>query len=288
MRGRSTTPPRCRAPPAAVAGQSAAGHGSDAVGPAFAASAATAVSWPRPARRRRRPSRRPAQPVIVKTDLLEVELNTAGGDIRRVTLFKVFSALDRTKPLTLLAPDPKQYFVTQTGLLGEGLPSHKTTYTVESNAFNLADGQDQLEVRLVARDAAGVEVVKKFALPPRQLRDRRELRGQERRRQADRAVRLFPVPARRQPAEPGRGADERLRRAWRRSPGPPSYTDEAKFVKVDFKDIDKGKQSHVKKAKDGWIAHRAALLRIRVAAEGRHASASTSRTRWATTSTRPA
>ena len=61
------------------------------------------------------------QPVIVTTDLFEVELNTVGGDIRRLKLFKVFSALDRTKPLTLLAPDPKEYFVTQSGLLGEGL-----------------------------------------------------------------------------------------------------------------------------------------------------------------------
>ncbi len=57
--------------------------------------------------------------VVVKTDLFEVELNSAGGDIRRVTLFKVFSALDRTKNLTLLSPDPKNYFVTQSGLLGD-------------------------------------------------------------------------------------------------------------------------------------------------------------------------
>ena len=36
--------------------------------------------------------------------------------------------------------------------------------------------------------------------------------------------------------------------------GPAVYTEESKFAKVDFKDIDKGKQSHPKKAKDGWIA----------------------------------
>jgi len=36
--------------------------------------------------------------------------------------------------------------------------------------------------------------------------------------------------------------------------GPAVYTEEAKFVKVDFKDIEKGKASHAKKAKDGWIA----------------------------------
>jgi YidC/Oxa1 family membrane protein insertase len=36
--------------------------------------------------------------------------------------------------------------------------------------------------------------------------------------------------------------------------GPAVYTDEAKFTKVDFSDIAKGKQSHPKTAKDGWIA----------------------------------
>jgi YidC/Oxa1 family membrane protein insertase len=36
--------------------------------------------------------------------------------------------------------------------------------------------------------------------------------------------------------------------------GPAVYTDEAKFHKVDFSDIAKGKQSHAKAAKDGWIA----------------------------------
>src|SRR5207237_3765716 len=35
--------------------------------------------------------------------------------------------------------------------------------------------------------------------------------------------------------------------------GPALYTDEAKFTKVDFKDVEKGKAIPVKNAKDGWI-----------------------------------
>src|SRR5688572_33455234 len=42
------------------------------------------------------PAAAPAgQPVRVRTDLFEVELNTAGADIRRLTLLRVFSATDR-------------------------------------------------------------------------------------------------------------------------------------------------------------------------------------------------
>src|SRR5439155_1731719 len=101
------------------------------------------------------------EPVIVATDLFEVEIGTAGGDIRRVTMKKVFSALDRNSPLTLLEPNSKHYFVTQSGLLGEGLPNHKTLYQAEGRAFTLASGPETLEVRLKARDGA-TDVVKRF------------------------------------------------------------------------------------------------------------------------------
>ena len=68
------------------------------------------------------------EPVIVHTDLFDAAISPVGGDVQRLTLQKVHSALDRTKPLTLMEPDAQHYFVTQTGLLGEGLPNHKTVY----------------------------------------------------------------------------------------------------------------------------------------------------------------
>src|SRR5258706_5035942 len=77
-------------------------------------------------------------PVIVTTDLFDVEINTAGGGIRRVTIRKVFSALDRDTPLTLLEPNSKHYFITQSGLLGDGLPNHKTAYQAQGRAVTLS------------------------------------------------------------------------------------------------------------------------------------------------------
>ncbi len=72
------------------------------------------------------------QTVTVKTDLFDVEINTAGGDIRRVTMKKQHSALDSTKPLTLMEPSAQHYFVTQSGLLGEGLPTTRVRMTPKS------------------------------------------------------------------------------------------------------------------------------------------------------------
>src|SRR5258706_140302 len=102
------------------------------------------------------------EPITVKTDVFDVELSTLGGDIRRVTMKKVHSAQDRNLPLTLLEPDPQHFFVAQSGLLGEGLPTHLTAYEAERKSYTLPDGRDEIEVRLRSRDAKGAEVVKRY------------------------------------------------------------------------------------------------------------------------------
>ncbi|MEP7068383.1 MAG: membrane protein insertase YidC [Usitatibacter sp.] len=191
-------------------------------------------------------------PVVVKTDLFDVELNTLGGDIRRVTMKKVHSALDRTQPLTLMEPDPKHYYVTQSGLLGEGLPTHKTAYETAQPAYFLADGKDSVEVVLKAQDANGTEVTKRYAFH----------RGSyvidvayDVANKSDKPVTPFAYfqflrdsnPPSEQAAQTSAFAGVTT------FTGPAVYTDEGKFHKVDFSDIAKGKQSHAKKAKDGWI-----------------------------------
>jgi YidC/Oxa1 family membrane protein insertase len=193
------------------------------------------------------------KPVTVKTDLFEVELNTVGGDIQRVTLNNVFSALDRNKPLTLLSPDPKQNsFVTQSGLIGDGLPFHKSVYVAESESYDLADGRDQVEVRLVAKDVVGAEVVKKLIF---RRGSYEVLVSYEITNTGEKAISpLAYFQFRRDGNQPSQEAAQTSSMAGVATfTGPAVYTEESKFVKVDFKDIDKGKQSHPKKARDGWI-----------------------------------
>jgi YidC/Oxa1 family membrane protein insertase len=190
--------------------------------------------------------------VVVSTDLFEVELNTEGGDIRRVTLFKVFSALDAAKPLVLMAPDAKHFFVTQTGLLGEGLPNHKTRYEAQGDRFALAPAQDRVSVVLTAVEA-GAEVTKTYTF----RRGSYEIEvAYEVANRAGAPLTPFAY------SQFLRDSNPPSQEAAQTSPiagvatftGPAIYTNEAKFVKVDFSDIEKGKQSHPKKASDGWIA----------------------------------
>ena len=193
------------------------------------------------------------QPIAVKTDLFEVEINTAGGDIGRLTMLQQHSAVDHTKALTLLEPNVKHFFVTQSGLLGDGLPNHKSPYTAEARSFALAPGKDALEVRLHAQDASGAEVTKKFEF---------------RRGSYEVAVSYEIANKSDKPLTPYayfqflRDGNPPSEEAAQTAPfagvttftGPAVYTEESKFVKVDFKDVEKGKQPYPKKAKDGWIA----------------------------------
>ena len=192
------------------------------------------------------------EPIRVQTDLLDIELSTVGGDIRKLTLRQVHSALDRTKPLTLMEPSANHYFVTQSGLLGEGLPSHKALYTAEARSYELASGKETLEVRLVARDAAGAEVAKtyRFKRGSYLIDIAYDIVNRSDKPVAAHAYFQFLRDAN-QPSE--EAAQTNAFAGVATFTGPAVYTDEQKFVKVDFGDIAKGKQAHPKKAKDGWI-----------------------------------
>jgi YidC/Oxa1 family membrane protein insertase len=191
--------------------------------------------------------------ITVKTDLFEIELNTLGGDIRRATLLQVHSALDRSKPLTLMEPNSKHYFVTQSGLVGDGLPFHRSAYTAEARSYALQPGSDVVEVRLKARDVAGAEVVKRYRFHrgSYQIDVAYEVTNRSDRAIAPHAYFQFVRDAN----PPSQEAAQTSAFAGVTTfTGPAVYTEESKFVKVDFSDIAKGKQTHPKKARDGWIA----------------------------------
>jgi len=194
-----------------------------------------------------------SKPVVVKTDLFDVEVSPQGGDIRQVTMRKQHSALDPTQPLTLVAPDPKHYFTTQSGLLGDGLPNHKTLYTPEQLAYALPEGKDSVEVRLKASMADGTEVVKRltFHRDSYVIDEAYEITNRSARTISPFAYFQFLRDSNSPPQEASQTSSFGGVTTFT---GPAVYTEESHFVKVAFKDIDNGKLTYPKKAKDGWIA----------------------------------
>jgi YidC/Oxa1 family membrane protein insertase len=89
------------------------------------------------------------QRVMVATDLYQAEIETVGGDLRKLTLLNHRADDSDTENFVLLddAGIEKTY-VAQSGLLGDLLPTHKDTYTVSGTNFTLAQGDKSVEVRL--------------------------------------------------------------------------------------------------------------------------------------------
>ena len=67
--------------------------------------------------------------IVVKTDMVLAVIDTAGGDIRDLDLLNHPSRADKSIPFALLQSEFPRVNVAQSGLIGEGLPTHQTHYT---------------------------------------------------------------------------------------------------------------------------------------------------------------
>ena len=101
--------------------------------------------------------------VTVETDVFKAEIDTMGGDIRRIDLLKHHADYSNKEDLVLL-DDRKSplVYVAQSGLIGKDLPTHKTIFTAETTSYQLKDNQNEVVVTLNAENAEGVKVTKTY------------------------------------------------------------------------------------------------------------------------------
>ncbi|HHJ34304.1 MAG TPA: membrane protein insertase YidC [Gammaproteobacteria bacterium] len=102
--------------------------------------------------------------IKVVTDVLEIEIDTKGGDIRRAVLRDYVATTERPdEPLVLMTDAPVNYQVAQSGLVSVNkgtAPSHNAIYRAEKKVYRLAEGEDTIEVPLYWQDSNGVSVKK--------------------------------------------------------------------------------------------------------------------------------
>ena len=98
--------------------------------------------------------------VRVETDVFVADIDTAGGDLRRLELLMHRDTLDHKKNFVLLQQQGEHTYVAQSGLIGNDLPNHRTRYTPSEREVKLAAGADRVSVRLSAASAEGVKVTK--------------------------------------------------------------------------------------------------------------------------------
>ncbi|NOQ90393.1 MAG: membrane protein insertase YidC, partial [Gammaproteobacteria bacterium] len=102
--------------------------------------------------------------IKVITDILEIEIDTKGGDVSRVVLrnYSVTAAKPEDK-LVLVTDANINYQVAQSGLVSVNkgtAPSHNAIYKSERSEYRLAEGTDVIEVPLYWENSEGVKIKK--------------------------------------------------------------------------------------------------------------------------------
>jgi len=104
--------------------------------------------------------------ITVKTDVLNVTIDTLGGQLVQVQLPAYPESLQQPNvPITLLQTNPGSLYIAQSGLKGPQGPDSATgfaQFATENSEYILADGKDDLSVVLTWKDAQGVLVKKIF------------------------------------------------------------------------------------------------------------------------------
>ena len=68
--------------------------------------------------------------ITITTDLIKVDIDTVGGEIRHLELLTHHESADSTKDIVLFDSTPPRTYLGQTGLIGGAFPNHKSVFTV--------------------------------------------------------------------------------------------------------------------------------------------------------------
>ncbi len=108
----------------------------------------------------------PGGVVRVITDVLDIRIDTRGGDIVRAALPQYTQSIDNKNAFVLMDNSAARTYVAQSGLIGPNGPDAaaggRPQYQVSASEFRLADGTDTLAVTLMLPQDNGVEIRKVF------------------------------------------------------------------------------------------------------------------------------
>ena len=187
-----------------------------------------------------------AAKAVIKTDLYVADISSQGGDITRLELVRHPDTEDKSKHFVLFDNGGKHIYLAQSGVIGDGLPNHKTEWKLPVGEQVLKDGEKQLEVRLEASTASGGKVVKTYVFHRGSYQIDVRHEGVTAGAHAYYQITRDGKPAEQQGSSMMMGVTTFT--------GPAVYTDAEKYQKVEFADILKNKAKFAQKADNGWVA----------------------------------
>jgi len=181
----------------------------------------------------------------IVTDVLEAEIDANGGDLRKLLLTRYRQNEPVDQPFLLFEERSGRNYFAQMGFVGGSLPTHKSVFELVPGEYRLKDGEKELKVSLKAK-VNGAEVIRTYTFT----------RGSyvidintKIVNQGEAKLEGYPYYQMLRHGQAPEGESALMVTFT----GPAIYTDAAKFQKVTFEDIAKGKTEYVKEAKDGWI-----------------------------------
>ena len=256
-------------PQAPVAAQSATQDGSVPSAMASAADASVAASVPGATESKASVYVNAAK-AVVKTDTLVATVSAQGGDIIRVELVQHKTSEDNRswlkllksafgqateeeetrKNFVLLQEEGAHFYVANSGLIGEGLPTHKTLFDLKAGEYTLQEGKDEVELRMTAPAVNGVAVTKVLTFKRGSYLIDVSYEVNNASANPLTATAYFQLARDDKSTEQAGGFFGGIGTFT----GPAVFTQEGKFQKIDFGKIAKDEAKYVKSAKDGWMA----------------------------------
>ncbi len=196
--------------------------------------------------------------VKITTDVLALEIDKLGADIRQVDLLKYSVSKKDRRPFRIMIDKTNRYYVTESGFdMGKGLESmgpatyRKSVYTTSAqNNYKLEDGKNSVSVDFVWTSSNGVKIIKTFTF----YRGRYDIGVKY--KVINNSNKLW-FGAMYQQITRAHYADSGQSMVLPTYMGGAIFTKEEGFEKFDFgeiKDNDMGKRADLESAESAWVA----------------------------------
>ena len=185
-----------------------------------------------------------SEKVTVTTDVVIARIDALGATLTRLELRKHKDAEDPNRDFVLLGPTHD--YSAQSGLVGDGMPNHRSLWHVVPGERTLAPDAERVEVRFWAEGPVGLRVEKTYTFHRNSYVvdvDFRLINAGS----APVATYAYYQMVRDDKAPAGQN---RMMYVYN---GPVYYTHERAYHKVSFSDVEKGKEDLPKDATDGWV-----------------------------------
>lgn len=193
------------------------------------------------------PAAKPRERLEVTTDVYRLVFDSEGGSLVQAELLQHADIADRTRNFVLFDESAQRVYMAQTGLIGGDFATHKTPMTVAPGARSLAEGENELKIRFESAVVGGLQLVKTWTLKrgAYDMALTHEIRNTS-------SAPLTPQLYLQLLRDGNKPAGESS--FYSTFTGPAVFTQEKKYQKVEFKDIESGKAEYAKDSGDGYVA----------------------------------